>query len=402
MGYKKDVIKGVSFVGFLRFATKVVGFLEVIILAKILLPAQFGAYGVALLALGVLEVMTETGVNIFLLQEKLIDEFINSAWVVSIIRGIFISVILFAASPSVAAFFHSEQSLILLRLIALVPVLRGFINPAVVKFQKNLLFFKDLLYRFTILLIDTTVSITVTYLTRSPIGIVLGLLSGVAVELLLSFLVISPRPSFYFKRYQIMQIFHRGKWVTAAGLFDYLYENFDTIVVGRMLGAGALGVYQLAYAIAVVPLNEIGKVFVHVVTPVMIRFSDDSGRLQNSFLKTIGSVVILSVPWVCVLFFFPHLFVLLLGSKWAQISSIFPILAIVGIVRSLSGTSSAVFLSKKKQNFITVTTLITILGLSISIIPLVNRFGIVGAALAGLIGSLSAVPVVIYFVIKIL
>lgn len=388
--------------GFLRFATKVIGFCEVIILARILLPAQFGAYGVALLALGLLEVFTETGINVFLIQEKSFSKYINSAWIVSIGRGFLIGIVLFLLAPLISVFFHSGESLDLLRLISIVPVLRGFMNPAIIKFQKNLLFGRDFFYKFTILLIDTSVSITAAYILKSPVGIVVGLLAGVTVELVLSFFVVTPRPCFSFNKKYLVQIFHRGKWVTAAGMFDYLYENLDNIVVGRMLGAGALGVYQMAYSLAVVPVNEIGKVFVHVTTPVMINFSKDKGRLKNAYIKTVGSVFLLVVPVVFILVFFPSLFVLILGYNWTQISKILPVLAVLGLVRSLVGTSSAVFLSKKKQNYITVTTFITIIGLSVAIIPMVDKYGLVGAAVAGLIGTVIAIPVTVYLVMKIL
>ena len=107
MGYKKEAIKGISWIGLLSLATKAIGFLEAIVLARILLPSQFGAYGVALLALGLLEVITESGVNIILVQEKEIDKFINSAWVVSIIRGVFIMAIILLSAPFIAIFFHS-------------------------------------------------------------------------------------------------------------------------------------------------------------------------------------------------------------------------------------------------------------------------------------------------------
>src|SRR5579872_3516158 len=177
MGYKKDVIKGVSWTGMLSFCTKAVGFLETIILARILAPSQFGAYGIALLALGLLETLTETGVNIVLVQEKETDTYISSAWLVSIGRGLIITLALFFASPLIAEFFHSSESLFLLQLISLVPFLRGFINPAVVKFQKELQFSKNFWYQTVILFVDTAVSIIVTYLTKQPIGIVIGLLA---------------------------------------------------------------------------------------------------------------------------------------------------------------------------------------------------------------------------------
>lgn len=402
MGYKKDVIKGVSWYGLLRIATKVIGFLEAIILARILAPEQFGAYAVALLALGLLEVLTETGVNIFLVQEKNIDHYISSAWIVSIIRGILIMFVLFLTAPFVANFFHSPESLSLLYLISFVPLIRGFINPAIVKFQKELLFGKDLLFRLIILFIDTAVSITVTLMTMNPLGIIVGLLVGVFVETILSYFIVSPRPRFQIERNYISKIFHRGKWITASTIFDYLFHNVDNIVVGRVLGAASLGVYQLAYAIAVMPLSEVGKVFLHVIMPILLKISDDSSRLQSAFLKTVLSICIITLIPSLIIFFFPQLFVWLLGEKWAALTAVLPVLAALGFVKSLSAAPSALFLSSKRQEFVTVVTLVSILGLSISVVPLINAYGLFGAGLSALIGALCAIPFLAYYTYKIL
>ncbi|HVA96935.1 MAG TPA: oligosaccharide flippase family protein [Candidatus Acidoferrales bacterium] len=400
MSHTKDVIKGISLIGFLRFSTKGIGFLETIILARILAPSQFGAYGIALLTLGLLEVITETGVNIVLVQEKEIEDFISSAWIVSIARGIVITFALYFSSPFIAGFFHSPQALILLQFMSIVPLLRGFINPAVVKLQKNLQFGKDFSYRFTVLVVDTVTSVIVTYLTKNPIGIVVGLLSGVIVEVILSFAVISPRPWLSFKKEYIKKIFHGGKWITFGGIFDYLFENADNIVVGRLLGASSLGIYQLAYSLAVMPLTEVGKVFQYVGMPILVKISDDMFHLRNEFSKSIFISLTLTIPFVLIIILFPGLFVWLLGNKWSGIEIVLPFLAGVGLLRALTGTSSALFYSMKKQKIPMITTFITSLGLVLLIIPLVSLYGIVGAAIAALISSVIALPFTGIFVWK--
>lgn len=397
MGFKKDALNGITWIGILRFATKSIGFLEALILARILAPEQFGAYGIALLALGLLEVITESGVNIVLVQEREIDVHINSAWIVSIARGMLIALLLFTGAPLVSNFFHTTESLPLLKLISLVPLIRGFINPAIVKFQKELLFRRDFGFRFVILFIDTIVSIFLTYLTRNPIGIIIGLLAGVLTELGLSFIVVSPKPKLAFEIKYIKKIFHRGKWVTFSSIFDYLFHNADNIAIGRIMGATALGFYQLAYSIAAMPLIEIGRVFVHVTVPILIKISHDTNRLKSAYLKTVVSITVLTLPFALLFASTPQIFVLLLGSKWSAITAAVPILSVLGFVKSVSLSSTALFLSANKQEYTTIITMINITGLLISIIPLVLAYGIFGAGLSAVIGSLLAVPFILYY-----
>lgn len=402
MGYKKDIIKGISWIGFLRFSTKVVGFFETLILARILAPAQFGAYSVALLSLGVLEVLTETGVNLVLIQEEDVDAYISSAWIVSILRGILISLVLFLTAPFIANFFHSPEALILLKLIALAPLLRGFINPAVVKLQKDLLFGTDFRYRFIILLVDTATSITITYLTKNPIGIVMGLLLGICVELGWSFFIVSPRPNFSFHREYVLKLFHRGKWVTGSAIFDYLFYNVDNIVVGRLLGTSSLGIYQLGYSLAVIPLTEVGKVFAHVTSPVFVKIAGTPDRLRKAFLQTFFGILLLCLPAVLFFVLFPQVFPWLLGKKWIGIVAILPILSLVGLVKSIANAPYALFIGVKKLEYSMIITLVNIVGLIILIIPFIKNIGIVGAGFAALLSSLLTIPLVLYYLKKVL
>src|SRR3990167_5781112 len=102
MGYKSRVIKGVSWLSILRISTRGITFVRLAILARILTPAQFGVFGIASLILALLEILTETGINVFLIQKKeKYAEFIDSAWVVSIIRGCLISLLLIVTAPYV-------------------------------------------------------------------------------------------------------------------------------------------------------------------------------------------------------------------------------------------------------------------------------------------------------------
>ena len=81
--------------GLLRGSVRFDGFIKLAILARILTPSEFGIFGIAALMLAFLEVMTETGINVFLVQEEgKLEEYISTSWLVSIIRGFLISILL--------------------------------------------------------------------------------------------------------------------------------------------------------------------------------------------------------------------------------------------------------------------------------------------------------------------
>lgn len=403
MGYKKDAIKGVSWIGLLRIVTRGMSFIRTAVIARLLNPAQFGLFAIATLVLTLVETLTETGINSFLIQEKEhISKYINSAWIVSIIRGTLISLAIIISAPFVAEFFKSSGAYELLLLVSIVPFLRGFINPAVVTFTKELDFHKEFYYRTSIFFVESLISIVLVFIFASPAGLVWGLIGGALHEVFVSHLFVKIRPSLVYNGGLIKKIISRGKWLTAAGFFDYFFYNGDNIVVGRMLGKSALGLYDMTYRISLLPITEVANVAATVMFPVFTKFSDDTKRLRNAYLKITSSIALLTIPIGLILYFFPReIILILLGSKWLDAVPVLQVLTAFGVIRSITNPSGAVFLAVKKQQYITLLTFIGAATLLIVIVPFINYFGLIGAGLSAVVASLVQIPFLIYLLFKV-
>jgi lipopolysaccharide exporter len=390
--------------GLLRGSTRAIGFIKIAILARLLTPVQFGIYGVAALVLAFLEVLTETGINVFLVQEEGdIEDYLNTAWLVSIVRGTLISLLIILFTPLIILFFNSPEAKDILYLISIVPFLRGFINPAIIKFQKNLEFNKVFLFQFSMLSIDGLVAVIVAILTKSPVSLVWGLTAGVIVEILASFIFIKPTPKFKFKSTKIKKVVNRGKWMTLAGIFNYVFHQGDDIIVGKLMNIQNLGVYQIAYKISTLPIYESSEVFSKVTFPIYTKIFNDKLRLRKAFFRILIVISLFVIPFGAALFFFPHIIVsIVLGQKWMAAVGVVKVLAVFGVIRSISATTSPLFLAAKKQEYVTLVTLLSITGLGLTIIPFVLQWGVVGAAYSAIIGSLFSLPAMIYYAYKIL
>lgn len=403
MGYLKDTISGVSWMGVLRASTRGLTFVKIAVLARLLTPNEFGLFGIAMLALAFLEIITETGINIFLIQEKAdLRQYNNTAWVVSIARGflMFLAILLFA--PFISSFFKSPGATNLLYLTSLIPLIRGFINPAIVRFQKELKFNKEFYLRLGLFSVDFLVAIGLGIATRSATSFVWGMLAASVIEALYSLLFIKPKPQFVFDGVKAKEVITRGKWITLAGVFNYLFENVDDAAVGRLVNTASLGVYQLAYKISSLPITEVADVVSKVTFPVYVKISGDGTRLKEAFLKTFLATCALALPIGLFLYFFTDTIVLtLLGPQWLDTISVVKVLAFFGVVRGATFATYPLFLSLKKQSYVMATTLVGILGLGLFVVPMVSRYGVLGAAYSALIGAFLSVPVATYFVFKI-
>src|SRR6266404_2111820 len=286
MGYTRDAIKGVSWITLLRGLTRVLTFIRLAVLGRLLTPTQFGFFGIASLLLSLLEILTETGINIFLVQERShIKEYINSAWVVSIIRGVVLGLVIFLTAPLIAYFFKAPGATFIIALIALVPFIRGFINPAIISYQKDLLFFKEFRLRTILFFVDVVSSIIFGFFTRNAISFDLGLIASAILEVILSYMLVPLWPKLQFEYEKIRHVINKGWWVTITGIFSFFADNGDNITVGKFLGAATLGIYGVAYKFSTLPISEITNVVNMVIFPVFSKFSDDKKRIWNAFYK---------------------------------------------------------------------------------------------------------------------
>lgn len=385
-----------------RVLTRAIAFVKIVILARLLGPSQFGLFGIASLVLAFLEILTETGINAFLVQEEEdIDEYLDTAWTLSIIRGFLISVMIISLAPFVSSFFGFPEAYKLLLLISVVPILRGFINPSIIKFQKDLEFNKEFFFRTPIFLFDAFLAILLAFNLRSASSIVWGMIGGVSLEVFLSWLFVKPVPRLSFETSKFKRIVNRGKWITFTGIFNYLFQQGDDIVVGKLMNEYALGLYQVAYKISTLPITEGSEVFHKVVFPVYVKIRQDKQRLKKAYLKVVLTVAAITIPFGVVMVLFPRQIVLtLLGERWVEIVPVLRVLVIYGVSRAILGTSAPLFLALKKQEYNTLVVFVGLIGVAVTIIPLVKSFGITGAGASALFGLTLASPIVIYLTLK--
>lgn len=402
MGYTPQIVKGITWIGSFRIVTRAISFGRTLVLARILNPAQFGFFGIGTLILALSELLTETGINILLVQKKDISsDYVNTAWMISIIRGFIIGLIMLLISLPVSLFFNMPEVLLFINLLALVPMIRGFINPLRVLLQKDLRYRDDFLYNTLLFTVEAVVAIFVSYYTKSAIGLAYGLIASALVDLLLSFLLFSPIPRISFKKTIFHEIIYHGKWLTANGVMNYLFQNIDNIVIGKILGASSLGLYDVIYKISLLPLTEVADVVGKVTFPVYVKMTDDLQRLKRAYLKSSVIIFMASVFLATVLILYSNqVILLLLGPQWVEGSTFLYILAVLGVFRAMFTSVVYPLYSLKKQKNVSIITFIALFSIMATIIPFTNNWGLPGASLSALLGAVVATPIAFYFLYK--
>ncbi len=378
----------------IQAASRALSFVRMVILARLLLPEDFGLMGVALLFLSVIDVFSKTGFAEKLIQEKGdIERFLDSAWTALFARGVLLFAAVVFAAPYVATFFNKPEAAPVVIAVGAALVLQGANNIGVVYFQRLLDFKRQFVYEFSGVAADFLVSISCAFLLRSVWALAAGYVAGNVAKLVASFVLSPVRPRIKLESRKIKKLFGFGKWVFASGVLVFLITQGDDILVGKMLGVYALGLYQVAYRISTLALTEITRVISKVSFPLYSRIQDDRLRLGEAYAGVIRLVSFAAVPITVVLVFLSRELVLvLLGEKWVEIAPALSVLALAGFARAVAATAGELFYAVGKPRTDTALQLLRFIAMAVFIYPLTKRLGILGTALSVLFGILVVTP----------
>ncbi len=401
-GYKIATIQGISWMGGFKVLSKLFSLVRIAILARLLSPAQFGIFGIATIALAFFDTMSQTGIGVFLVQEKKrMREYLDSAFVVSIIRGLIIFIIVYVSAPIVANFFGSSESVDVIKLISFVALTRGFINPARVIFVKDLKFKWEFEFSMVIFLVDAIVSVLATYILRSSEGIVWGLIVGAIAEVCMSYIFIKERPKFGFDKTKIFRLYSQGRWITGTSILTYFFEQGPDLFIGRLFSTTYLGIYQAAYRISTAPIIEIVRMINQVTFPVYVNLMSDTLRLKSAVIKTSFSIMALLVAFGILLHLFAFWVVrLILGNNWLEVVPFLRVLIIYSLLRAFIISLNPFFYAVRKQEYITQVTFVGFCVFMVSVIPLMKLFGVFGSVYALTLASIASLPVIYYYLRK--
>ncbi len=306
-------------------------------------------------------------------------------------------------APFLAAFFNEPQSSDLIRIIGLSAFFQGITNIKIIYFQKEFKFHKQFVYYFSGTVIDLAVSITLAILYKNVWALVIGQISGHIIRLIISYIIEPYRPKFNFSREKARELFGFGKWIFSSSLILYFLNQGDHIFVGKVLGATALGLYQMAYLIANLPSSEISNSISQITFPLYSKLQDQPFKLQYSFLKVLQVTSLISFPIAAGIILLASDFTsVLLGEKWLPMVPAMQVLALWGLSRAIAGTTGAFFQGIGKPRLMVKIQLLKLIAIIVLIYPLSTRFEIVGTALTVVLSSYMFDPLGLIYVYRII
>ena len=205
------------------------------------------------------------------------------------------------------------------------------------------------------------------------------------------------RPSFKIDRAAIRELLGFGSSVFGSQTLGYWVRHIDYLLIGRVLGTVALGIYNRAFLVMLFPTTTIARVLRRVLFASLSQIQNDKQRVKRIFLKTTRVVALLTFPLMLGLFVTVEPFVLtVFGEQWSEMIPVLRILALAGMIQSIDNLNVNLFQSQGKANlqfrleiFLNTTFILAIVvGL---------RWGIVGVAVGYTIATVVTTVPFFYF-----
>ncbi|HAY29069.1 MAG TPA: lipopolysaccharide biosynthesis protein [Candidatus Accumulibacter sp.] len=394
----RHLVRGSAWMIGARWATRLIGLVSTVILARLLAPDDFGVVAIALIAVGLLETLGYAGVDLALMRpDANTRQHFDTAWTIQIIQGLLIGGLLLLLAPLVAWFFSEPRTTTVMQAIALRPVINGFENIGIVAFRKELDFAKD--FRFTVYtkLVNFSIVVGAAFYLENYWALVIGMTSSSLVALVLSYLMHPYRPRL--SVVHVREMWGFSQWLIISRVGAFLNRKTDEFVVGRILGTSVMGGYHVANELATMPSSELVMPLRRAMFPTLAKVSSDPEELEKLFCLSFSSIAVLcfSVGFG-LMSIAPEFIPVVLGDKWLSAVDAMRWLALYGAFSSLILTLEMPLWVTGRTRLSAAQTWIE-LALLLPIVFVATRLnGIEGAAMARLGVSLLVLPVMLRFV----
>lgn len=372
--------------------------LVVMVLARLLTPGDFGIFAMVVIFSNLAEPFREWGFQAYLIQKKDIDrEYEDTAfWSICAI-GMLLFVLGVICAPFVGSFFNNHEVAKYVRALSIVFLISPLSSVqwalACRAMDFRIITIRDL---FGALVYGCTVCL----LAFNGFGVwsmVIACLCRELIFALVYYLIHYWRPRIRFSPSKFKEMLGFSIHCMSSGVLKFFTNNIDNILVGKLLGATDLGLYNLAFNTVSLPQVKLVAHINAVAFPAFSSIQNDKERLRNVYLKSLRMVLLLVVPLLSILFITAKNFVLVFyGEKW--LSAVLPIqiMCLYGLIRSLNATTETVFLSIGRPD---IQFKMSLLRLVIFVVFLFfgMRYGIVGVSIAVLLYSLVVFYPSIYF-----
>jgi O-antigen/teichoic acid export membrane protein len=351
---RTQAASGVRWTGVSALVITVFQYGQLLVLARILSPADFGLMAMTVVVLSFAYAYADMGIsNAIIWRQETTKRQLSSLYWLNVFAGLAIAGLIVAARPLIIRFYGEPRLEPLLLLAALLFVITPFGQQFTVLLEKTLRFRLLALIEMTAAACGVAVAVASALLGVGAAALMLGPLAAAAVRVILLHATAGRegRPQLHFSPKDLSGFMRFGLYQVGERSINVLASNIDYLLIGRFLGSQALGFYSIAYQLVIVPVARINPILTRVAFPVFARRQDDDAALRRGYLELIGATAFVAFPFLIGIAVSARVLVpALYGSKWMLSAALLQIMVPIGICKALDNPSGSVLLAKGRAD----------------------------------------------------
>lgn len=394
----RKVAKGAAWMVGMRMTIRGLGIISMLILARLLMPEDFGLVALASMVVGMVELLGQFGFDNAIIQNrKAGPAHYNSAWTLNLARGVLSALLLALVAVPVAGFFDEPRLTEIIYWLAIAAFVRGFENIGVVDFRRDLWFGKEYQFFVSAKLISFVVTLAAAIIWRSYWALVAGLIAHALASLVLSYALHPFRPRLSLEK--AGELFAFSKWLLANEYLVFISVNIDRLLIGKFLNAATLGMFAIAKEISSLASQELILPITRAIYPGYAKIAHEPEQLRAMFLDTLGLVFLFAWPMAFGLAAIAEpLVIVVLGEKWLLVAELLPYLAVAGALSLAWANVSSLFMAIGQPKLATYTFAIGVVTRTVLLIGGFWWAGLTGLVQAMVLAPIILFPIAFYFV----
>jgi len=399
---KKQVFSGLAWRGSTDIIQQVLQVVFTIILARLLSKGDFGLVAMALLVNRFFRAITNVSFGTAIIQSQEISKAqISAIFIIQLIINIVLTTSIYFGAEIAANFFNEPELTSVIKALSVLLLLNSLQFPNLL-LQKKMHFRSFSIAQIVAMLASNIIAIIMAFYGFGLWALVWRLILQGVIFGLLSFYYgnwLPTKPSF--KGLKPLMSF--GFNLLGRNVFYFFAENMIGLMTGKYLGKDIMGLFNIAYNLAIVPASKIQNILTSVLTSGFSKIQYEVVKFRDNYRKALNYTALVFIPFMLLLSAIStKLIPFMYGDKWEKAGIFLMVLSIVGVMRGLSHMVRTAIISKGKTKVIFISAVIELL-ISLPIMYfLIQDYGVKGLIIGYLIGAISSLAYLVFHFDKIL
>jgi lipopolysaccharide exporter len=326
---RSRLLKGAIWLSGARLASNLLATIGTLVLARLLLPSDFGLVALGTTTLSILTSITNISLSEALVQHRDPSRHhFNTVWTLNLLRGVLIGSVFALIAVPVARYYSDYRLANVMFALSGSAILNGLENPRAIMLTKQLIFWQQFMLQVSQKLVALITSVLIALIYHSYWALIGGILLGQFVGVLVSYTVLPFRPAFSIRHTR--ELFSFSIWLTFCEAINTINWNFDQLLVGKFIGKTALGYYAVGDNLAKMPAREATAPLTATLFPAFSNLAHDPVRLAAAYRRAQALVTAVALPaGVGMALIADPLVRLAMGERWLPAALVIRILAAV-------------------------------------------------------------------------